>query len=79
MEEKELYSKLGALTKNKVVWQENIPFVAALLEKQSLKITAKSLWMLGEMGMQNPEEIKLYVAKIALFLNSKRTCYGNEP
>ena len=52
LEEKDLYTKLGVLTKNKDAWQENIPYIASLLENQSLKITAKALWMLGEMGLQ---------------------------
>lgn len=71
LEEKDLYTKLGVLTKNKDAWQENIPYVGSLLENQSLKITAKALWMLGEMGLQYPEEICPHVANIASFLNSQ--------
>ena len=51
MTEKELYRALGDLTKNKEEWQESIPYVASLLDNPSHKITAKALWLLGEMGL----------------------------
>lgn len=68
--EKSLYGNLSALTKNKDVWQESIPYVGALLENQSPKITAKTLWILGEMGLQYPETIAPYVGKIASFMDA---------
>lgn len=70
MTEKELYQALGDLTKNKEDWRNSIPDVVTLLENQSSKITAKTLWLLGEMGLQYPEEIETYVGRIALFLDS---------
>ncbi len=70
MSEKELYSHLGELTKDKVQWKENITFVASLLKGQSIKIIGKSLWLLGEMGMLYPEEISPFVEQIATFLKS---------
>lgn len=71
MSEKELYAKLGELTKNKEQWKENIAFIASFLAGQSLKITGKSLWLLGEMGLLYPNEISPFVEKIASFLNAK--------
>ena len=68
---KDLYHELGALTKRKEDWKDNIPFVGSLLENQSTRITAKALWLLGEMGLQYPEEIEPYVASIATFLDSQ--------
>lgn len=68
--EKELYNKLTSLTKNKELWKENIDYVGNLLTDSSSKIIAKALWMLGEMGLQYPNEIKKYVNKIASFLES---------
>lgn len=70
MSEKELYSHLGELTKDKEQWKENITFVASLLKGQSIKIIGKSLWLLGEMGMVYPEEISPFVEQIATFLKS---------
>ena len=71
MNDKELYRELGALTKKKEDWKERIDHVGSLLEHQSSKITAKALWLLGEMGLQYPEEIVPYVEKIASFLDSQ--------
>ena len=69
MTEKELYRALGDLTKRKEVWQESIPYVASLLENPSPKITAKALWLLGEMGLQYRKEIIPHVDRIASFLD----------
>ena len=38
MTEAEQYRELGTLTKNKVAWEENIPYVASLLASESVKI-----------------------------------------
>lgn len=70
MTEAELYKELGALTKTKDSWEENIPYVASLLTSQSVKIKAKVLWLLGEMGLAFPNSIKDYVPPIASFLSS---------
>ena len=61
---------MGALRSRKEDWRANIPFVGTLIENQSPTITAKSLWMLGEMGLQHPEEIAPYVSRIASFMKS---------
>ncbi len=71
MDEKILYSELGLLTKNRSQWEKNIDYVGSLLTGNSPKITAKVLWMLGEMGLQYPKKIEPYVDKIAPFLESK--------
>ena len=70
MTEAELYKELGALTKAKDSWEENIPYVASLLTSQSVKIKAKALWLLGEMGLAFPNAIKDFVLPIASFLAS---------
>lgn len=70
MTDSELYKSLSALTKNKGVWEENIPYVESLLTSESVKIKSKALWMLGEMGLAFPSSIKSSVATIASFLDS---------
>ena len=70
MTETELYKSLGALTKNKEAWEENIPYVESLLTSESVKIKSKALWMLGEMGLAFPSSIKSSVATIASFRDS---------
>ena len=47
LRESELYQALGALIKDKSRWKENIPYVSSLLAHESVKIQAKSLWLLG--------------------------------
>lgn len=69
MTEAELYKELGALTKTKDSWEENIPYVASLLTSDSIKIKAKALWLLGEMGLAYPNAIKTCVPSIAFFLS----------
>lgn len=71
MNDKETYRSLGALTKKKEEWKESIPQVASLLDNQSSKITGKALWLLGEMGMNYPEEIQPYASRISSFLDSQ--------
>ena len=65
-----LYKNLGALTKSKDLWEENIPYVASLLSSESTKIKAKALWLLGEMGLKFPLAIKDSVSAIAAFCDS---------
>ncbi len=70
MTETELYKKLGQLTKNKDEWEQNIPYVAVLLEHDSPKIKAKALWLLGEMGLRHPDKIAACVPAVSGFLRS---------
>ena len=68
MNESELYKALGELTKTRPAWEENIPYVASLLAHDSVKIQAKALWLLGEMGLAHPATVHDEVPKIAPFL-----------
>lgn len=70
MTESELYKELGALTKDKDKWEENIAYVSSLLAHESVKIKAKALWLLGEMGLAYPLSVRDTVATIASFLDS---------
>ena len=71
MKETELYKRLGILTKEKERWEESIPYVASLLSHESVKIQAKVLWMIGEMGLVYPESVKAVVPVIASFCDSQ--------
>ena len=70
MTESELYRELGALTKDRARWEAGIPHVASLLTNESVKIRAKALWLLGEMGLKFPALIGVHVPSIAAFLDS---------
>lgn len=70
MNEKELYKALVALTKDKSRWEESIPYVSSLLSGGTVKIQAKALWLLGEMGLVFPQEVQCAVPEIVSFCGS---------
>ena len=70
MTESELYKELGILTKDKGRWKESIPYVSFLLTHDSVKIQAKALWLLGEMGFAFPFSIVEHVSAVASFCGS---------
>ncbi|UTC67897.1 MULTISPECIES: sister chromatid cohesion protein PDS5 [unclassified Treponema] len=72
MNEKEIMSELNNLTKQKEKWNTSIDNVVLILKStNSKKIKAKSLWLLGEMGLQNSSQIQDHIQIIASFLNDK--------
>ncbi len=73
MTDTELYKELGTLTKNKGQWKESIRYVGSLLHGHSTKISAKALWMLGEMGLAYPQDVTDYVPSIAGFLKDEES------
>lgn len=70
MNEAELYKELGVLTKDKKKWEESITYVSSLLSHDSVKIKAKALWLLGEMGLVYPLLVQGAVPEIASFCDS---------
>ncbi len=70
MGETDLYTELGVLTRDKKKWKESIPYVSSLLNHESVKIQAKALWLLGEMGLEYPLSIQDSVSAIASFCDS---------
>ena len=70
MTEAELYKELGLLNRDKDRWKEAIPYVSSLLSHDSVKIQAKALWLLGEMGLVYPQPAQDAVPTIASFLDS---------
>lgn len=72
MKEAELYKDLGKLTKEKNKWKDSIPYVSSLLKHESVKIQAKALWMLAEMGLGYPELVKDSIQDIVSFCDSPK-------
>lgn len=70
LDEAKLYKELGVLTKEKGKWEESIPYVSSLLNYESVKIQAKVLWLLGEMGLLYPQSVQDTVPTIVSFLDS---------
>lgn len=72
MNEKEIMSELNNLIKQKEKWNTSIDNVVLILKStNSKKIKAKSLWLLGEMGLQNSSQMQDHIQTIASFLNNK--------
>ena len=69
LSESGLYKELGILMK-KDQWEENIPYISSLLSLDSVKIQAKALWLLAEMGLAYPQSVRDTVPAIASFRNS---------
>ena len=70
LSESGLYKELGILTNQKDRWEENVPFVSSLLSHESVKIQAKALWLLAEMGLAYPQSVRNAVPAIVSFRNS---------
>lgn len=70
MSELELYKELGILTNNRSKWEENIPYISSLLTHESVKIKAKALWLLGEIGLVYPMSMQSVVPQIAYLCDS---------
>ena len=70
MTESELYKELGTLTKHRDQWETNIPYILSLLTSEPVKIRAKALWLLGEMGLAFPSSLRDGVSAVAAFLDS---------
>lgn len=69
-ENRELLKELREITKNKENWKTAIDEVSIYLnENHSDDVKAKVLWLLGEMGLNYPLEVKKYVADIADYLD----------
>ena len=71
MTESEIYKGLSVLTKSRDKWEESIPYVSSLLESESVKIQAKALWLLGEMGLVFPHKVGDSMPAIVSFLGSR--------
>lgn len=70
-EERELLKELREITKNKENWKTAIDEVSIYLnENHSDDVKAKVLWLLGEMGLHHPLEVKKYVVDIASYLDN---------
>ena len=69
---KETLKELRELTKVKENWKERLDDVASKLnENYSTTIKAKALWLLGEMGLRYPKQVKTYVQEIVFYLEDE--------
>lgn len=72
IDDKEMMMELSKITKNKGNWAIILDDVAyKLKEKHSVRVKAKVLWLLGEMGLAYPVRAKAYVKDIAGYLEDE--------
>lgn len=70
--EKEILKELRDIQKDKENWKDHIDEIALKLnDNYSDNVKAKALWMLGEMGLQYPEEVKIHIEEIAGYLENE--------
>jgi HEAT repeat protein len=70
LKETELYRELAGLTRKREKWKDSVPYLSSLLSHESVKIRAKALWLLGEIGLAHPESVRDEVPLIASFFDS---------
>ena len=72
MSNEEMLKQLRNITKDKKNWKSGIDYVASKLDDDySDEVKAKTLWILGEMGLNYPIEIEPYVKGIATYLDDE--------
>ena len=72
MDEKEMLDGLRGIQKDKENWKESIDDVSLKLnDDYPINVKAKALWMLGEMGLQYPDVVKIHIEEIAGYLEDE--------
>lgn len=71
IDDKEILDELRKIQKDKNNWKDNINNVAIFLnDNYSVDVKAKTLWIIGEMGLVHPEEVKEYVDEISGYMEN---------
>ena len=72
MSDDEILRELRSITKDRQCWKSKTDEVTSLLsENHSVAVTAKALWLLGEIGLEHHAEIGPYIKDIASYLESE--------
>lgn len=70
-DDKQILDELRNIQKNKKNWKNNIGNVADYLnENYSIKVKAKALWVMGEMGLIYPTEVEEYMDEIVAYMEN---------
>lgn len=71
-DDKEIIKELRNIQKDKENWKNNIELIADKLNKNyPPNVKAKALWIIGEMGLLYPKEVKAYIDKIAEYIEDE--------
>ena len=72
IDDNEILDELRTVQKNKNTWKDNIDSVADKLDdKYSVKVKAKALWVIGEIGLVHPDKVKEHVDVIAEYIENE--------
>lgn len=72
LEDREILNELRDLQKDNQNWRSNISKISEKLgDDYSDEVKAKALWMLGEIGLRYPKEVKGYVEEIVKFIDDE--------
>ena len=71
MREAEILAKLRKITPEKEAWADSVARTGDFLHHDSIKVRAKALWLLGEMGLLYSEQVGPYVEAIAGFMTAE--------
>ena len=72
MNDKVIINELNNIRNNENSWKANIDNIANKLdENYSIEVKAKTLWILGEMGLKYPNEIKKHIKDISKYLENE--------
>ena len=72
MSNEEMLKQLRNITKDKKNWKSRIDYVASKLDDDySDEVKTKTLWILGEMGLNYTIEIEPHVKNIAIYLDDE--------
>ena len=70
--DKEIMEELKKIGKDKENWKTHIDDLAAKLNGDySIALKAKTLWLLGEMGLKHPDKIEKYLPDIAKYMDDE--------
>lgn len=69
MDYSEKYRELSEIMKDKSTWLEKISYVGNYVVSDNVKLKAKAVWIIGEMGLQYPKEVFPFVSSIARLLS----------
>lgn len=71
-DEKKILKELRDIQKDKKNWKDHIDEIALKLnDNYSDNVKAKALWMLGEMGLQYPDLVKIHIEEISGYLENE--------
>lgn len=70
MNEPKILAELRQITLQKERWVDFVAHVGGYLRHDSIKVQAKALWLLGEMGLLYPGQVSVHIGAIVGFISA---------